>query len=55
MGLEEHTVESRGKQRGYTIGELKILGWIRATPRWADEPVRRLGMLGQIRAMPRWK
>ena len=24
------------------------------TPRWSDDPVRRLDMLGQRRLMPRW-
>ena len=31
-----------------------MLEWRWATPRWADDPIQRMGMLGQRQAIPRW-
>ena len=43
------------KEEGKTSGESEVLGWRRATHRWADDPVRRMYILVQRRSMPRWE
>ena len=48
---------SRGQRE--TVGgasvDSEILGWIRSTPRWVDDPVQMLEIMGQKQVRPSWE
>ena len=52
-GTKGSRIRGQGRQQEQVRGDLEILGRIRATPRWADDPMWRLDILGRRRATPK--